>query len=615
MAHSEIRAVIYARRSTEQQDQSIDGQVGDCQQRIESRGWQLTDTYTDTASAFKSVERPGFERLMADAEAGRFDVLVVWESSRLSRQGGRKSTLATIWELREYGVQVEDLSGQHTGDEDVDDLVQHVRDIQSRRESKDKSDRVRRGKRQGMLDGIYQGWNAPYGYRHAGERANGHRTVKVYEPDPDTARIVREVFDSYIGGASPQEIAEELTRRGIEPPGAAWGRAHRYKRRSDPVWHEGAIRSLIANPLVAGLQHYKGVRIKNCRCLDVMGRLDAIKAARGVTARLREGAAWEECDHPWVECSNIGPAIIDPQVWEQAQQVLAHRARPWARGRTGDKHYTTHDFLLAGLLWCGHCGERIGARHDKHGRIQQDTGRKKKVGIYLCRGRRLGGADYCPLPRIKAAELDEAVRHSFLEGFVDMQATMERSREVLREQCNDEAAVVRDELREVEEELAEARALQQKVQRDYAAGQLDSTPFNTIYKECVGRIEHAEGARERLTTRLDALSSRGTPTDALLDKANAIARMLRGEMEHGDKAQLNQQLAEVFTEFRVTGSSTDDGCRIVVDPHLRPHWQPDGDWHTLDFSEGEAAGVEVVDFVEPVLRKVDLWAASPTGSW
>lgn len=610
-------AGIYLRRSTEAQDASLDRQHAECSGYVERSGWEVGPVYRESASAWKAgVKRPEFDRMMRDAKAGRFEVLVVWEISRLSRQGGAASALAVVWELQEAGVDVDSVTEQRTGNDLADELSLLIKGHTAKQESATKSDRVKSGKRKGMLEGIYQGWNAPYGYRAAGERAHGRRTIKVYEPDADAARIVREIFDAYLEGTTPQAISDELTRRGIEPPGAAWDRAHRYKRRAaEAVWHQGVVRNLLSNPLVAGFQHYKGVRVKDCGCLDTTAVLDAIKAAGGATARAVEGGAWEQCDHPWVECTNIAPAIIDPMVWQRAQDAVAHRARPWAMGRTGTQTYTTHDFLLAGLLWCGHCGERVGARHDKHGR------QKKKVGIYLCRGRRMGGPTRsdgtgCPLPRLRAADLDEAVRRSFVEGFVDVQATMDRSRAVMREQNDNEAAMVREELKEVERDLADARRFGAKLDRDYATGELTGASYERLYKGVTDRIDQGEAGQTRLTDRLTALTDeQASATDGLLDKANAIARMLRGDMETRDKAGLNQQLSEVFAEFRVTVEEphSSAGLRIIVDPHLRPEWQPDGQWRTLDFSEGGDSGVEVVDFVEPVLRRVDLWGAtSPT---
>lgn len=55
----------------------------------------------------------------------------------------------------------------------------------AKEESDTKSKRVTSGKRKGMVEVIYQGWNAPYGYRAAGEQAHNRRSIEVYQPDPD----------------------------------------------------------------------------------------------------------------------------------------------------------------------------------------------------------------------------------------------------------------------------------------------------------------------------------------------------------------------------------------------------------------------------------------------
>lgn len=393
-----------------------------------------------------------------------------------------------------------------TGNTLADDLNLLIKSHVAKEESDTKSKRVRSGKRRGMLQGTYQGASAPWGYMRGPDRPQERRVIHTYVPDPAKARGLRQVFADYIAGTTPQAIADDLTSRGIEPPAA--GKPHTYRRRGEAVWHQGSVRKLLSNPLVAGFQHYRGVRVKACACAS----LDDIAAARGMNARRKAAAPWETCEHEWVRVTNIVPAIIEERVWEQAQSVLHHRARPWASGRTANRDYLAHEFLLAGLMYCGHCGERMGARHDRHGRT------KKKVAVYLCRGRRIGGVDACLLPRLRATEVDEAMRHSFIEGFVDVDATLRRTSEILRQHRDEESAIVADELKQVERDLAEARAFVTQLDRDYAAGSLSGENHERLYRGVAERIEQGEAAHERLSARLDALSA--TPSvDALLDKA------------------------------------------------------------------------------------------------
>jgi DNA invertase Pin-like site-specific DNA recombinase len=75
--NSAVRAVIYARYSSEKQRQaSIEDQIRTCKARIEADGWDLVATYTDHAQSGASHLRPGYQKLLADGRGGIFDVVV-----------------------------------------------------------------------------------------------------------------------------------------------------------------------------------------------------------------------------------------------------------------------------------------------------------------------------------------------------------------------------------------------------------------------------------------------------------------------------------------------------------------------------------------------------------
>jgi site-specific DNA recombinase len=86
-AHSGAgRAVVYARYSSEhQREASIEDQVRTCKARIEAEGWTLIATYSDYAQSGASHLRPGYQKLLADARDGSFDVVVAEALDRLSR--------------------------------------------------------------------------------------------------------------------------------------------------------------------------------------------------------------------------------------------------------------------------------------------------------------------------------------------------------------------------------------------------------------------------------------------------------------------------------------------------------------------------------------------------
>ena len=94
-----MRAVVYARYSSHnQRDASIEDQVRVCRERIEREGWGLVTTYCDHALSGASRFRPDYQKLLEDARAGGFDVVVA--EALVTRPGGRGGALQTTDFLR-----------------------------------------------------------------------------------------------------------------------------------------------------------------------------------------------------------------------------------------------------------------------------------------------------------------------------------------------------------------------------------------------------------------------------------------------------------------------------------------------------------------------------------
>ena len=87
MTHQTVRAGVYARYSSDNQsDASIDDQVEVCRRYAEVRGWEIVKVYPDRALSGASRFRPAFQQMQVDAEARRFDVIIVEALDRLSRK-------------------------------------------------------------------------------------------------------------------------------------------------------------------------------------------------------------------------------------------------------------------------------------------------------------------------------------------------------------------------------------------------------------------------------------------------------------------------------------------------------------------------------------------------
>ena len=94
------RAAIYARVSDKSQDTedktSISEQTIDMEAYCESRGLTIVARYQEVGRGW-TKKRPEFQRMLADARGGRFDVIVCWKSDRLSRGVHPAAALLEVW--------------------------------------------------------------------------------------------------------------------------------------------------------------------------------------------------------------------------------------------------------------------------------------------------------------------------------------------------------------------------------------------------------------------------------------------------------------------------------------------------------------------------------------
>lgn len=98
-----MRAVIYARVSTEDQDAT--NQIIALENLAKQRGWDIAAVYQEEASAWKAGHQKEFAKMLKKASIHEFQVLLVWALDRITRQGVR-AILPLIDNLKSYGVQV-----------------------------------------------------------------------------------------------------------------------------------------------------------------------------------------------------------------------------------------------------------------------------------------------------------------------------------------------------------------------------------------------------------------------------------------------------------------------------------------------------------------------------
>jgi site-specific DNA recombinase len=344
-----MRASIYARYSTDLQRQaSIEDQYRTCLTRIEREGWKVVARYKDEAVSGAKADRPGYVALMEAAKCREFDVIVVEEVSRLWRD--QEEQWRAVKRLEYWGAHI---IGCNDG---IDTragygLLLGIRGALNEEARREIGKRTHRGLQGVALNGHNAGGRS-YGYRHVAvedPKRKDHlgRPLVVAvkrEIDPEQARQVRRIFEWFIEGYSPRQIADNLNALCVPPPSASWKRRIRQSR----GWSGSAIYGdlkrgfgILCNPLYAGMYIWNRTR----RLVD--------PDTKSRKHQPRPESEWVVTEAPELR-------IVSQELWDAAQSCLqAQRARTKtlqealhknARSGRGPK------YLLSGLLKCGTCG-------------------------------------------------------------------------------------------------------------------------------------------------------------------------------------------------------------------------------------------------------------------
>ena len=323
-----MRAVIYARYSSDnQRDASIDDQIRLCRTKIAQEGWTLVATYSDRGLSGATPFRPGYQKLLEDARAGQFDVVVAEALDRLSRD--QEDIAALHKRLAFSGIRIVTIA-----EGEISDLHVGLKGTMNALYLKDLAQKTRRGLEGRVRDGR-SGGGLCYGYAVVketdarGEPVRGGRRVNETE-----AAIVRRIFQEFAAGASPWAIARRLNAEGIDgPDGSVW-------RDTSIRGHQTRGTGLLNNELYIGRLVWN--RLRYVKDPQTGKRL----------SRPNPPAQWVITEVPELR-------IVDRELWEAVklrQQEIAGSATvqkvraqaPWTKRRA--RH------LLTGKVTCGGCG-------------------------------------------------------------------------------------------------------------------------------------------------------------------------------------------------------------------------------------------------------------------
>jgi DNA invertase Pin-like site-specific DNA recombinase len=312
-----MRCAVYTRKSSEegldQEYNSIDAQRDAGHAYIASQraeGWiPVADDYDDPAFSGGNMDRPGLKRLMADIEAGKIDVVVIYKIDRLTRSLADFSKMVEVFER--HGVSFVSVTQQFNTTTSMGRLMLNILLSFAQFEREVTGERIRDKIAASKRKGMWMGGIPPLGYD-----VENRRLV----PNPTEAKLVRQIFKRFVELGSGTLLFKELQLEGLKSK--AWTTQDGRTREGKPI-DKGLIYKLLNNRTYLG--------------------------------ELRHKEQWYQGEHL---------PIVDVELWDQVHAILESNGRV-----RGNATRAKVPYLLKGIVF-GNDGRAMSPFHTtkKNGR-------------------------------------------------------------------------------------------------------------------------------------------------------------------------------------------------------------------------------------------------------
>jgi site-specific DNA recombinase len=356
-----LRCAIYSRYSSDRQSPySIEDQVRKCSEFAQRQGWEILDghLYADRAISGVSADRDGLKRLMAAAATKAFDVALIDDSSRLSRNLSDALNLAG--QLRFNGVRLIFVSQGIDSDSEQGEVLLATHGIVDSLYIRELGKKTHRGLEGKALHSL-----------HTGGKVFGYRSVPIEDPErkdqygrplisgarleinPDEAKTVLSIFRLYADGLSIKAVAKTLNAAAVRSPQPRAGRQQ--------SWAPSSVRVILRN------ERYHGI------------------VTWGRTRKMRNPAngrriSRRKPESEWIKIAVPEQQIVDDKLWTRVQGHLEYVNRVFGdRGRKGGllrSRAASSRYIFSGLLKCGCCGSNF--------TIVSGAGKNHRAAEYGC---------------------------------------------------------------------------------------------------------------------------------------------------------------------------------------------------------------------------------------
>ena len=337
-----MKVAIYCRLSEEDRNKqfetddsnSIQNQKSMLLQYAMEQGWDVYNIYSDDDYAGADRKRPEFNRLLEDAEKKKFNIILCKTQSRFTRELELVEKyihgLFPMWGIRFVSI-VDNADTANKGNK----KSRQINGLVNEWYLEDMSDNIKSVLTNRRQNGFHIGAFALYGYKKDPDQ-KGHLII-----DEEAAAVVREVFTLFSQGMGKTAIARLLNDRGVPNP-TEYKRLNglRYKQpdnKNSTLWKYFAISDMLINEIYIGNM--------------VQGKYGS------VSYKTKQNKPRPKSE--WYIVEGTHEPIIDRELWDKVQELVAQKAKPFITGNIG---------LFAKKVRCINCGYTMlsSKSHGKH---------------------------------------------------------------------------------------------------------------------------------------------------------------------------------------------------------------------------------------------------------
>ena len=469
----QLITALYPRLSHEDELQGESNSISNQKRILETyakqNGFSNLRWYTDDGYSGANFQRPGFQAMLADIEAGKVGTVIVKDMSRLGRNYLQVG-MYTEMIFPQKGVRfiaINDGVDSAQGENDFAPL----RNIFNEWLVRDTSKKIKAVKRSKGMSGKPITSKPVYGYL-MDEDEN-------FIIDEEAAPVVRQIYSLCLAGNGPTKIARMLTEQQIPTPGTLeyrrTGSTRRYHPGYECKWATNTVVHLLEN------REYTGCLV------NFKTEKPSYKLKHSIENPPEKQAVFENHHEP----------IIDRETWERVQELRKQRKRPNRYDEVG---------LFSGILFCADCGSVMYQQ-----RYQTD---KRKQDCYICGSYKKRTAD-CTAHFIRTDLLTAGVL-SNLRKVTSYAAKHEaRFMKLLIEQNEDgdrrRNAAKKKELETAEKRISELSAIFKRLYENSVTGRISDERFTELSADYEAEQkelkERAARLREELSKAQEATAN------------------------------------------------------------------------------------------------------------